>query len=72
MNWARAADSLINESERNLTEGIAFDSTRSRSFLETIIPPTKQNAQAAVRNCRENPAPSRRPARPAPPPARRP
>ena len=69
---ARVADSLINESERNLREGLAFDSARTTSFLETIIPPTKQNAQAAVRNCRENPAPARRPARPAPPPARRP
>ena len=69
---ARLADSLITESEKNLRAGIAFDSARTQSFLENIIPPTKQNAQAAVRACRETAPPPRGRRPPPPPPARRP
>lgn len=69
---ARSADSLVTESERNLRAGVSFDSARTASFLDNIVPGYKQNAQTAIRNCRDAPATPPRPARPAARPATRP
>lgn len=68
---ARAVDSLMIEVERNLRDGLSFDSARTASFLESIVPGVKQNTATAVRNCRDTPPaparqPTRAPARPAP------
>ena len=69
-NQARAAESLLVETERNLREGESVDTTRARMFLESVLPSYRTNAQ----NLRESfcrPPPAGRqptPARPRPRP----
>ena len=65
---SRAADSLVTQTEQNLRAGISFDSARTVSMLESILPQYKANAAAAVRTCSDAPPA----ARPAPRPAARP
>lgn len=74
---ARAADSLVSQTERNLLEGVAFDSARTTMMLG-VLPGFKQNVQSAIASCRPaGQAPARRPPatparRPAPAPRPRP
>jgi hypothetical protein len=67
---ARSADSLAVRTELNLREGISFDSVRTVSMLENILPQYKTNAATAVRNCSDAPATPRPAPRPAARPAR--
>ncbi len=70
---AHAADSLATLTERNLREGVPFDSARTTMMLASVLPGFKQNAQTAIMSCRAPGAPARRPAtRPATRPAARP
>jgi len=59
---ARSADSLVVLSEQNLRAGISFDSVRTVSMLDNILPQYKTNAANAVRNCSDTPRPAARPA----------
>jgi Flp pilus assembly protein TadD len=69
---ARSADSLAKNTEQNLRDGISFDSVRTMSMLENIVPQYKTNAANAVRTCSDAPAARPAPRRPAavPRPAR--
>jgi Flp pilus assembly protein TadD len=64
---ARSADSLVTRTEQNLRDGISFDSARTMSMLDNILPQYRINAANAVRTCSDAPAN----ARPAPRPATR-
>ena len=67
---AHTLDTLMAATERNLRAGIPFDSLRTQSLIENVLPQYKANAQSAVQTCGAARPTNRPPQRPAPRPRR--
>jgi hypothetical protein len=70
---AHVADTLLSKTEQSLREGASFDTARTNTMVNTVLPGFRQNVQSAISSCRQGGAATpRRSTAPRPAPARRP